>query len=104
VLDRAARVCDREIQIPPGEHFAWSLAVTFTVIPMQVSTIGNRVANVDPDAEANGSIRRLVAVEIRRLLLHLHGAPLHRYYQIRLAENRHCLNNLAAVLGNCQID
>ena len=43
-------------------------------VPVQVSAIGNRVANVDPDAEADGSIWRLVAVVDRHLLLHLHGA------------------------------
>ena len=43
-------------------------------VPVQISPIGNRVANVDPDAEADGSIRRLISVMDRNLLLHLHGA------------------------------
>ena len=30
---------------------------------MQVSAIGNRVAKVDPDAEADGSVWRLIAVD-----------------------------------------
>ena len=42
-------------------------------IAVQVSSIGNRVTNVDPDAKANGSIGRLIAVVDRNLLLHLHG-------------------------------
>ena len=42
-------------------------------IAVHVSAIGNRIANVDPDAEADGSIGRLVAIVDRNLLLHLHG-------------------------------
>ena len=40
---------------------------------MQVSAIRNRVADVDPDTKANGSIWRLISVEDRHLLLHLNG-------------------------------
>ena len=46
-------------------------------IPVQVSSIRNRVTYVDPHAEADGAIKRLVAVQDRHLLLHLRGA-LHR--------------------------
>ena len=42
-------------------------------VAVQVSPIGNRVAKVDPDAEADGSIWRLISVVDRNLLLHLHG-------------------------------
>ena len=42
-------------------------------VAVQVSPIGNRVADVDPDAEADGPIRGLVAIVDRNLLLHLHG-------------------------------
>ena len=42
-------------------------------VPMQISPIGNCIANVDPDAEADGAIRRLISVMDRNLLLHLHG-------------------------------
>ena len=42
-------------------------------VAMQVGSVGNRVANVDADAKADGSIRRLVAVVDWNLLLHLHG-------------------------------
>ena len=31
-------------------------------LPVQVGPVGNRIANIDPNAEANGSIGRLVAV------------------------------------------
>jgi hypothetical protein len=41
---------------------------------VQISAVGNRVTKVDPDAEADGSIRRLISVMARNLLLHLHGA------------------------------
>ena len=40
---------------------------------MQISPIGNRVANVDPDAEADSPIRWLISVMDRNLLLHLDG-------------------------------
>ena len=42
-------------------------------VSVQVSAVGNRVAKVDPDAEADGSIRRLISVMDRNLLLHLNG-------------------------------
>ena len=42
-------------------------------VAVEVSAIGNRVAEVDPDAEADGPIRRLIAIMDRNLLLHLHG-------------------------------
>ena len=42
-------------------------------VAVEVSAIGNRIANVDPDAETDGPIWRLVAVVDRHLLLHLHG-------------------------------
>ena len=42
-------------------------------IPVKVSSIGNRVADVDADAKANGSIWRLISVKDRHLLLHLNG-------------------------------
>jgi hypothetical protein len=44
-------------------------------VPVQIGPVCNRVANVDPDAEAYGSIWRLLAVVDRNLLLHLHGTP-----------------------------
>ena len=42
-------------------------------IPVQISPISNRVANVDPNPKADSSIRRLIAVVDRDLLLHLDG-------------------------------
>ena len=44
-------------------------------VTMQISAVCNRVANVDPDAKAYGSIGRLVTVIVGHPLLHLHGAP-----------------------------
>jgi hypothetical protein len=41
---------------------------------MQVGSIGNRVANVNPDSKQNSSIWRLVLIIYRHLLLHLDGA------------------------------
>jgi hypothetical protein len=55
---------------------------------MQVSAIGNRVANVDPDAEADGSIGRLLAVKDRDLLLYLHGAAHRPVYAIEHDQQR----------------
>ena len=46
-------------------------------VPMQISPVGNRVAKVDPDAEADGSIGRLISVVDRDLLLH-HDGTAHR--------------------------
>ena len=42
-------------------------------IAVDVSAIGNHIAHVDADAEADGPIRRLVAIVDGHLLLHLHG-------------------------------
>ena len=43
-------------------------------VAMQVSAIGNRVTEVDADAEPDGTIRWLVSVLDRNLLLHLDRA------------------------------
>ena len=40
---------------------------------MQVGPIGNHIANVNADAEADDPIRRLISIVDRNLLLHLHG-------------------------------
>ena len=42
---------------------------------MEVRSIGNRVAKIDPDAEADASVGRLVGIMDRNLLLYLHGTP-----------------------------
>ncbi len=34
-------------------------------IAMQVGSVGNRVADIDPDAEADGAIRRVALITIR---------------------------------------
>jgi hypothetical protein len=41
---------------------------------MQVSSVGNRVAYINPDAKTNGAIRALVVVVEWTPLLHLYGA------------------------------
>ena len=54
-------------------------------IAVQVGAIGNRVADVDPDAEADGSIRRLVAIvdQAPAAAPSRHSAPLHRCCRTR---------------------
>jgi hypothetical protein len=42
-------------------------------LSVQVSSVGNGVANVDPYAKADASIGRLVGIVDRNLLLHFHG-------------------------------
>jgi hypothetical protein len=44
-------------------------------VTVQVSSIGNRVAKVDPYAKPNGSIAGLVAIVNWDLSLYLHRAP-----------------------------
>jgi hypothetical protein len=43
-------------------------------VAVQVCSIGYSVANIDPDAETNGPIGRLVAIQDRNLLLDSHSA------------------------------
>ena len=43
-------------------------------VAVQVSSIGNRVANVDSNAEPDGTIRRLASIMDGNLLLYLHSA------------------------------
>ena len=53
-------------------------------ITMQVSSIGNRIANVDSDAEADGSVEWLIAVVDRYLLLNpRHNAQPRQCYRTR---------------------
>jgi hypothetical protein len=73
---------------------------------MQISPVGNRVANIDPDAETNGSISGVVAIMDRNLLLYLHGAPngpsdAFEYDQQRIATRLHYF---AAMLFDCWVD
>ena len=48
--------------MPPGGHSAWSLAATFTASPCRSVPSGNRVADVDPNAKADGPIGGLIAI------------------------------------------
>jgi hypothetical protein len=43
-------------------------------IAMQVGSIGNRITDIDPNAEADRAVGRLVLVALRYPLLDLHGA------------------------------
>ena len=42
-------------------------------VAMQVGSIGNRIADVDPDAKPNYPIRRMVAIMGGHLLLHFYS-------------------------------
>src|SRR5690348_3953215 len=57
-------------------------------IAVQIGSVGNRVADIDPNAEADGTIRRMALVMIRNLLLDLH-CTLHRaFYAVEDDEQR----------------
>ena len=75
-------------------------------VSVQVSAVGNRVAKVDPDAEADGSIRRLISVVDRNFLLHLHGTAHRPIDAIEHDEQGVAarLDDPAAVLLNRRID
>ena len=92
--------------MPPGGHSACSLRRHIHRIAMQVGSIGNRVADVDPDAKADGSIGRLVAIVDRNLLLHLHGAAHRAVYAVEHDQQRvaACLDNPAAMLLDRRVD
>src|SRR5271165_2791487 len=53
----------RAFGLQPGRHI--------DSVPMQVGSVRDRIADVDPDPKADGPIRRLVAVEDGNVLLHL---------------------------------
>jgi hypothetical protein len=42
-------------------------------VPVQISGMRNRIADLDANTEADTAIGRLVAIIHRHLLLHLHG-------------------------------
>jgi hypothetical protein len=73
---------------------------------MQVGAIGNRVAEVNPDAEADGSIRRLVTIADRNLLLHFHGTADRSVYAVEHDEQRVAtgLDDPAAMLLDRRVD
>ena len=72
---------------------------------MQVSAVSNRIPQIDPDAEAHGAVKRLIAIVFWDLLFNLYSA-LHRpvdaveYNQQEVATR---LDDLATVLVNCRI-
>ena len=57
-------------------------------IPVQVSTIRNRVAKVDPHAKPHDPLGRVVAVVYRHLLLHLHGTAHRAIYAVEHDKQR----------------
>jgi hypothetical protein len=73
---------------------------------MEIGSIGDRIANIDPDPKANGSISGLVTVVNWDFLLHFHGAPNGTVYTVENNQQRisACLNDPATVLFNCWID
>ena len=75
-------------------------------LTVQVGPVGNRVAKVDPYAKANGSIRGLVAVVDRDLLLDLHGAPNGTVYTVEYDQQRIAtsLHDFAAMLLDRRIN
>ena len=75
-------------------------------VAVEVSAIGNRVAKVDADAEADGSIRRLIAIMDRNLLLHLHRTAHRSIDAVEHDEQRVAagLNDPAAMLLDRRVD
>ena len=56
-----------------GRTFGLNSCRHIHCVTVQISSVGNCVADVDFDTEADSSIRWLVAIVYRDLLLHLHG-------------------------------
>src|SRR5690349_7598805 len=73
---------------------------------MQVSAIGNRIANVNPDTKPDSSVRRLVAIQVGNLLLDLHGTAYSAIDAVEHDEQRIAasLDDAAAVLLNRRVD
>ena len=67
---------------------------------MEVSSIGNRIANVDPNAETDGAIRRLAVIVGGSFSLDLHGTAHRTVYAIEHDEKgiAPSLDDPAAVL------
>ena len=75
-------------------------------VAMEVSAIGDHVADVDADAEANAPVRWLIAVTDWHMLLHLNRAAHSTIdtverYQKRVAAGLH---NSAAMLADGRVD
>jgi hypothetical protein len=73
---------------------------------VQVGPVCNRVTEVDADTKADGPIGRLVTIEHRHLLLHLHGAAYSPVYAIEGNQQgvATCLDDPAAMILNGRID
>jgi hypothetical protein len=75
-------------------------------ISMQVGSIGNCVTKVNPHAEADGSVRWLIAVVDRNLLLHLDSTSHSAIYAVEHYEQGIAtgLDDPAAMLLDCRVD
>jgi hypothetical protein len=75
-------------------------------VAVQVSPIGNHIPDIDPDAEADGSIRGLIAIVDRRLLLVLYGTTYRSVYAVEHDEQRIAprIDEPATMLLDCRIN
>ena len=75
-------------------------------IAMQVGAVGNRVSNVDPDAETDSSGSGLLAIIGGHLLLYLHCAAHGSINAVEYDKEGVAtgLNNLAAMLLNRRVN
>jgi hypothetical protein len=74
-------------------------------VAMEISPIGNRVSNVDPDAKSDCLARRLIAVVNGNLLLHPHGAAHRSVNAIEHDKQRvaPCLHDPATMLTDRRV-
>ena len=92
--------------MPPGGHSAWSLGRHVDRVTMQVGSVGDRIADVDPNSKANRPISGSVTVGCWNVLLHSDRAahcPIDavEYHQQRVAAG---LNDSTAMRGDGWID
>src|ERR1700693_3979680 len=75
-------------------------------ITVNITAIWNHIADIDADAEADGSIRGLIPVMDRDFLLHLHGTAHRSVYAVEHDEQgiAPSLDDPAAMLADCRID
>ena len=63
---------DRETQMLAWRALSLESCSNVNRIAMKVSSIGNRVADVNSNAKSDGAVRKLISVMERDPLLHLH--------------------------------
>ena len=75
-------------------------------VAVEVSPVGNHVADVDTDPKADGSIRRLLPVVDRNLLLHRHGTAYRAIYAVEHDQQRVAtgLDDASAMLTDHRVD